>query len=106
MPTYQYRCITCDNQFEVRQSFTDEPISSCLDEGCDGEVKKVFGNVGIAFKGSGFYKNDSRSSRKQSDSSSSTDDKKSSSKTSEGTASTSGSSDKPAKTDTAKKASD
>ena len=76
MPTYQYRCITCDIQFDVRQSFTDEPISVCVDEGCDGEVKKVFGNVGIAFKGSGFYKNDSRSSSKQSDSSGSTDDKK------------------------------
>ncbi|MEC9114909.1 MAG: FmdB family zinc ribbon protein [Actinomycetota bacterium] len=106
MPTYQYRCTTCDNQFEVRQSFTDEPISVCVDEGCDGEVKKVFGNVGIAFKGSGFYKNDSRSSSKQSDSSGSTDDKKTSSKTSDSSTSTSGSSDKSAKTDTPKKASD
>jgi putative FmdB family regulatory protein len=106
MPTYQYRCITCDIQFDVRQSFTDEPISVCVDEGCDGEVKKVFGNVGIAFKGSGFYKNDSRSSSKQSDSSGSTDDKKTSSKTSDSSASTSGSSDKSAKTDTPKKASD
>ena len=106
MPTYQYRCTTCDIQFEVRQSFTDEPISVCVDEGCDGEVKKVFGNVGIAFKGSGFYKNDSRSSSKQSDSSGSTDDKKTSSKTSDSSASTSGSSDKSAKTDTPKKASD
>ena len=106
MPTYQYRCITCDIQFDVRQSFTDEPISACVDEGCDGEVKKVFGNVGIAFKGSGFYKNDSRSSSKQSDSSGSTDDKKTSSKTSDSSASASSSSDKSAKTDTAKKASD
>ena len=106
MPTYQYRCTACDNQFEVRQSFTDEPISVCVDEGCDGEVKKVFGNVGIAFKGSGFYKNDSRSSNKQSDSSGSTDDKKTSSKTSDSSASTSSSSDKSTKTDTPKKASD
>ena len=105
MPTYQYRCTTCDNQFEVRQSFTDDPISACVVEGCDGEVKKVFGNVGIAFKGSGFYKNDSRSSSKQSDSSSSTSDNKTSSKTTESSASTSGSADKSAKTDT-KKASD
>tara|TARA_Y100001936_G_C15593702_1_gene418241 strand:+ start:178 stop:498 length:321 start_codon:yes stop_codon:yes gene_type:complete len=106
MPTYQYRCIACDNHFEVRQSFTDEPISACLDEGCDGEVKKVFGNVGIAFKGSGFYKNDSRSGGNQSDSSSSKEEKKSSSKTSESKSSTSSASDASAKSDTAKKASE
>ena len=58
MPTYQYRCTVCDDQFELRQSFSDDPVTSCPDESCGGDVKKVFGNVGIAFKGSGFYETD------------------------------------------------
>ena len=61
MPTYEYHCETCDEYFELRQSFTDDPIVECLDTDCIRRVKKVFGNVGIAFKGSGFYKTDSRS---------------------------------------------
>ena len=72
MPTYQYRCTSCDAQFELRQSFTDDPVALCPDRDCGGQVKKVFGSVGIAFKGTGFYKNDSRSNEvsKSSDSSS------------------------------------
>ena len=66
MPTYEYRCTRCENTFEVRQSFSEDPLTECpldTDDGgtCGGEVKTVFGNVGIAFKGSGFYKTDSRS---------------------------------------------
>lgn len=111
MPTYQYRCTACDNQFEVRQSFADEPVATCLEEGCDGAVKKIFGNVGIAFKGSGFYKNDSRSgSGKPSDSTSSTEDKKPSTSTNEGSASTSdstsSSTEKSSKSDASKKTKD
>ena len=111
MPTYQYRCTACDNQFEVRQSFADEPVATCLEEGCDGAVKKIFGNVGIAFKGSGFYKNDSRSgSGKPSDSTSSTEDKKPSTSANEDKASTSGSSststEKSSKSDASKKTKD
>ena len=58
MPTYDYRCKDCGNDFEVVQSFTDDALTTC--ERCGGALRKVFGSVGIAFKGSGFYKNDSR----------------------------------------------
>ncbi|MCH1614822.1 MAG: FmdB family transcriptional regulator [Acidimicrobiales bacterium] len=75
MPTYEYHCETCDEYFELRQSFTDDPIVECLDTTCIGRVKKVFGNVGIAFKGSGFYKTDSRSKAGGSDSGSSASQK-------------------------------
>tara|TARA_B100000686_G_C16356572_1_gene745553 strand:+ start:72 stop:404 length:333 start_codon:yes stop_codon:yes gene_type:complete len=66
MPTYQYRCQTCYTEFEISQSFSEKPLVDCP-EGCEkGSLKKVFSGVGIAFKGSGFYKNDSRSSPKSS----------------------------------------
>ena len=58
MPTYEYRCKTCGQELEVVQSFTEDALTTC--EACGGQLRKVFGNVGIAFKGSGFYKNDSR----------------------------------------------
>ena len=58
MPTYEYRCKACGQELEVVQSFTDDALTTC--EACGGPLRKVFGNVGIAFKGSGFYKNDSR----------------------------------------------
>ena len=70
MPTYEYACKKCGETFEVVQSFTDEPLKRHKG-GCGGAVKKVFGNVGISFKGSGFYKNDSRSSSPSTSSSSS-----------------------------------
>ena len=60
MPTYQYLCNECGHEFEVVQSFSDEAISAC--EKCQGAVRKVYNSVGIVFKGSGFYKTDSRSS--------------------------------------------
>ena len=58
MPTYEYRCKECGHELEVVQSFTDDSLTTC--DVCGGPLRKVFGNVGIAFKGSGFYKNDSR----------------------------------------------
>lgn len=58
MPTYQYLCTHCGYEFEVVQSFSDDAISSC--EKCQGAVRKVYNSVGIVFKGSGFYKTDSR----------------------------------------------
>ena len=58
MPTYEYRCKDCGQELEVVQSFTDDALTTC--EACSGSLRKVFGNVGIAFKGSGFYKNDAR----------------------------------------------
>lgn len=60
MPTYEYACRACDHQMEVVQSFSDDPLTTC--PSCEGDLRKVFSPVGIAFKGSGFYKNDSRSS--------------------------------------------
>ena len=59
MPTYEYRCDTCDTTFDVVQSFHDDPLTECPT--CGSPVRKVFGSVGIVFKGSGFYKTDSRS---------------------------------------------
>lgn len=59
MPTYQYRCKQCGHELEVVQSFTDDALTTCPE--CEGALKKVYGNVGISFKGSGFYKTDSRS---------------------------------------------
>ncbi len=61
MPTYEYRCDACDQTFDVVQSFSDDPLSVCPT--CGSPVRKVFGNVGIVFKGSGFYKTDSRTGR-------------------------------------------
>jgi putative FmdB family regulatory protein len=58
VPTYEYRCKACGDELEVVQSFTDDALTTC--EACGGPLRKVFGNVGIAFKGTGFYKNDSR----------------------------------------------
>lgn len=58
MPTYQYACTACGEQLEVVQSFSDEPLTTC--PSCEGRLRKVFSPVGIVFKGSGFYRNDSR----------------------------------------------
>jgi len=60
VPTYQYRCTECGGQLEAVQKFTDEPLT--VHEDCGGRLRKVFSPVGIVFKGSGFYKTDSRGS--------------------------------------------
>lgn len=60
MPTYQYACKACDHRFEAVQSFTDSALTDC--PACSGPLRKVFNSVGIVFKGSGFYRTDSRSS--------------------------------------------
>ncbi len=62
MPTYEYACKQCGEHLEVVQKFTDEPLTTC--PACEGPLRKVFGSIGISFKGSGFYKNDSRASEK------------------------------------------
>ena len=72
MPTYEYRCKDCGHTFDAYQAFTDDPLTECPE--CSGALKKLFGNVGIAFKGSGFYKTDSRSGSGSSSSSSSSSD--------------------------------
>ena len=58
MPTYQYTCTECGEPVEVVQKFTDEPLTVC--SACGGRLRKVFSPVGIVFKGSGFYRTDSR----------------------------------------------
>jgi len=58
VPTYQYACTACDERLEVVQKFTDDPLTTC-DE-CGGQLRKVYSPVGIVFKGSGFYRTDSR----------------------------------------------
>jgi putative FmdB family regulatory protein len=59
MPTYEYACRQCGEHLEVVQAFSDDALTTCPN--CGGDLKKVFGNIGIVFKGSGFYKTDSRS---------------------------------------------
>ena len=60
MPTYQYRCTACGEPLEAVQSFDDDPLSEC--PSCGGPLRKLFSSVGVVFKGSGFYRTDSRSS--------------------------------------------
>jgi putative FmdB family regulatory protein len=60
VPTYQYACTACGHQLEAVQSFADEPLTEC--PACEGRLRKLFNSVGIVFKGSGFYRTDSRSS--------------------------------------------
>ncbi|MDT0343117.1 FmdB family zinc ribbon protein [Streptomyces litchfieldiae] len=60
MPTYQYQCTECHEGLEVVQKFSDDALTEC--PACQGRLKKVFSAVGIVFKGSGFYRNDSRNS--------------------------------------------
>ncbi|WP_084691951.1 FmdB family zinc ribbon protein [Parafrankia elaeagni] len=59
MPTYQYRCTACGHDLEAVQSFSDAALTEC--PACTGQLRKVFSSVGLVFKGSGFYKTDSRS---------------------------------------------
>jgi putative FmdB family regulatory protein len=59
VPTYAYACTECGHRFEQVQSFTDDALTVCPE--CEGRLRKVFSNVGIVFKGSGFYRTDSRS---------------------------------------------
>jgi len=69
VPTYQYACVDCDEKLEVVQKFTDEPLSEC--PSCSGRLRKVFSAVGVVFKGSGFYRTDSRAENGKGKSSSS-----------------------------------
>ena len=64
MPTYQYRCTDCGNELEAVQKFTDSALTDCPD--CTGQLRKVFNAVGVVFKGSGFYRTDSRADKKSS----------------------------------------
>jgi putative FmdB family regulatory protein len=79
MPTYEYACRDCGEHLEVVQSFKDEPLTECPN--CGGSLRKVFGSIGITFKGSGFYKTDSRSSSGSGKTSGSSSESKSSEST-------------------------
>ncbi len=60
MPTYQYACSACNHEFEQFQAFSDDSLTTCPE--CQGELRKIYTAVGVVFKGSGFYKTDSKSS--------------------------------------------
>jgi len=66
MPTYAYRCADCGHVFDIYQSFTDDALTVCPE--CGGHLHKKFGAVGVSFKGSGFYRTDSRASSSSSSS--------------------------------------
>ncbi len=92
MPTYQYVCTSCDEPHEAVQAFTDDALTDC--PVCDdGRLRKVFGSVGVVFKGSGFYRTDSRKASSASDAPASSG---SSSSSSSSSGSSSGSAEKPA----------
>ncbi|MDV9191258.1 FmdB family zinc ribbon protein [Streptomyces sp. SR27] len=99
MPTYQYQCTECGEGLEAVQKFTDDALTECPQ--CKGRLKKVFSAVGIVFKGSGFYRNDSRgsssssspaASKSSTSSASSSDAKPAASSSSSGSSSTASSS--------------
>ncbi|RXR26876.1 FmdB family transcriptional regulator [Oerskovia turbata] len=64
MPTYAYTCTACGHAFDIHQAFTDDALTVCPE--CSGRLRKVFSSVGVTFKGSGFYRTDSRSSKSSS----------------------------------------
>lgn len=90
MPTYQYQCTECGEGLEAVQKFTDDALTEC--PSCSGRLKKVFSAVGIVFKGSGFYRNDSRGSSSSSSPASSKPSSSSSASASGSTSSSSSSS--------------
>lgn len=94
MPTYAYTCTECGHSFDIHQSFSDDALTECPN--CGGKLRKLFSSVGVVFKGSGFYRTDSRSGSSSSSapaksSSSTTASSTSTSSTASGTSSTSSS---------------
>ncbi|MES9503532.1 FmdB family zinc ribbon protein [Streptomyces koyangensis] len=94
MPTYQYQCTECGEGLEAVQKFTDDALTVC--PSCEGRLKKVFSAVGIVFKGSGFYRNDSRGASSSSAPASSSKPAEKSEKATSGSPSSSSSSEKAA----------
>ncbi len=96
MPTYQYACTACEHRFDAVQSFSDASLTECPE--CAGRLRKLYGSVGVVFKGSGFYRTDSRSEAKSSTSSSdSKSESKPESKSADSSSSSSSSSSSPSK---------
>ena len=100
VPTYAYVCKDCAHAFDVQQSFSDDALTTCPE--CGGTLRKQFGAVGVVFKGSGFYKTDSRDSSKKSTASSpaakdTTTKESSTTKSSDSSSSTSSTATTPAK---------
>jgi putative FmdB family regulatory protein len=89
VPTYSYACTECDNRFDAVQAFSEDALTTC--EKCSGRLRKLFGSVGVVFKGSGFYRNDSREAAKTSSNGST---KSSSESSSSSSSDTSGSAEK------------
>ena len=85
MPTYQYACTECEHAFDQFQSFSDDALTECPE--CQGRLRKVFNAVGVVFKGSGFYRNDSRDKKSSTLSSDSKSESKSDSTSDSGTSS-------------------
>ena len=88
MPTYSYRCRDCDVAFDIQQSFDEDSLTACPQ--CDGSLRKLFNTVGVVFKGSGFYRTDSRADGSAGGSSSSSSSSSGSGASSSGSGSTSG----------------
>lgn len=87
MPTYAYTCTECGHAFDIHQSFSDAALTEC--PACGGKLRKVFSSVGVVFKGSGFYRNDSRSTSTSTTSASSSSSSSSSSASSTSSSTTS-----------------
>jgi putative FmdB family regulatory protein len=92
VPTYSYECTECGNRFDIVQAFTDDTLTTC--EKCTGRLRKLFNSVGIVFKGSGFYRNDSRDAGQKSKSSSNGSSSGDSGSSSSGSSDTNGSTKK------------
>jgi len=90
VPTYSYACTECDNRFDEVQAFSDDALTVCPQ--CNGRLRKLFGKVGVVFKGSGFYRNDSRDSAKSSSAAGSSKSSDSSTSTAAGSSDSSSSS--------------
>jgi putative FmdB family regulatory protein len=104
VPTYQYACTACGHRLEAVQSFADEPLTSCPE--CEGRLRKLFSSVGIVFKGSGFYRTDSRSGANGTSSPEKTEKTEKADKADKGSTPEKSSTDKSEKTPAAEKKSD
>ncbi len=97
MPIYEYACVECGQHIEVVQSMSDPPLAVCA--ACGGRLRKVFSPIGIVFKGSGFYRTDSRGKSSTSGASTGTSTKETTSARSESSSSSSDSSDSTTRSD-------